>query len=96
MLAEKLNMTPKDAEKWNVNLIRQAKLDAKIDSKQGHVVMGTQAVSPYQQLIDKTKNLSFRTQMLSMNVEKKANARNSEVRIKLSINIYFYIYFILH
>ncbi|KAB7507605.1 Eukaryotic translation initiation factor 3 subunit E [Armadillidium nasatum] len=64
MLAEKLNMTPKDAEKWIVNLIRQAKLDAKIDSKEGHVVMGTQAVSPYQQLIDKTKNLSFRTQIL--------------------------------
>lgn len=79
MLAEKLNMTPKDAEKWIVNLIRQAKLDAKIDSKEGHVVMGTQAVSPYQQLIDKTKNLSFRTQMLAMNAEKKATARNTIV-----------------
>ncbi|XP_071539384.1 eukaryotic translation initiation factor 3 subunit E-A [Panulirus ornatus] len=78
MLAEKLDMTPKDAERWIVNLIRQAKLDAKIDSQQGHVVMGTQAVSPYQQLIEKTKTLSFRTQMLSMNVEKKAQARYSE------------------
>ena len=46
---------------------------------QGHVVMGTQAISPYQQLIDKTKNLSFRTQMLAMNIEKKANARSTEV-----------------
>merc|ERR1719153_2143743 len=78
MLAEKLNMTPKDAERWIVNLIRQAKLDAKIDSQQGHVVMGTQAVSPYQQLIEKTKTLSFRTQMLSINVEKKATARNND------------------
>ena len=85
MLAEKLNMSEKDAEKWNVNLIRQAKLDAKIDSQQGHVVMGTQAVSPYQQLIDKTKNLCFRTQMLSMNVEKKANTRSSEVWNYLNI-----------
>ena len=41
--------------------------------------MGTQAVSPYQQLIDKTKNLSFRTQMLAMNIEKKANSRINEV-----------------
>ena len=33
MLAEKLNMTADDAEKWIVNLIRNARLDAKIDSK---------------------------------------------------------------
>ena len=33
MLAEKLNMTSDDAEKWIVNLIRNARLDAKIDSK---------------------------------------------------------------
>jgi translation initiation factor 3 subunit E len=33
MLAEKLNMSPEEAERWIVNLIRNAKLDAKIDSK---------------------------------------------------------------
>lgn len=33
MLAEKLNMTPEAAEKWIVNLIRNARLDAKIDSQ---------------------------------------------------------------
>ena len=33
MLAEKLNMSPDEAEKWIVNLIRNARLDAKIDSK---------------------------------------------------------------
>merc|ERR1711893_143340 len=60
MLAEKLNMTPEEAERWIVNLIRNAKLDAKIDSQLGHVVMGTQTTSPYQQLIEKTKALSFR------------------------------------
>merc|ERR1719168_219291 len=75
MLAEKLNMKPTDAERWIVNLIRQAKLDAKIDSQQGHVVMGTQTTSPYQQLIEKTKALSFRSQMLQLNVEKKKKAQ---------------------
>ena len=35
MLAQKLNMKPTEAERWIVNLIRQAKLDAKIDSQQG-------------------------------------------------------------
>jgi len=71
MLADKLNMSPDEAERWIVNLIRNARLDAKIDSKLGHVVMGTQAVSPYQQVIEKTKGLSFRSQMLAMNIEKK-------------------------
>lgn len=71
MLAEKLNMTPDEAERWIVNLIRQARLDAKIDSKQGHVVMGTQAVSPYQQLIEKTKAMVIRCQVLTSNIEKK-------------------------
>ena len=115
MLADKLNMTPEDAERWIVNLIRNARLDAKIDSKlvswegntklylnfvclinrmirriltintvvsQGHVVMGTQAVSPYQQVIEKTKGLAFRSQMLVMNIEKKLGAMNKEVRIR--------------
>merc|ERR1719334_2176756 len=71
MLAEKLNMTPDEAERWIVNLIRNARLDAKIDSKLGHVVMGTKAISPYHQVIEKTKNLAFRSQMLAMNIEKK-------------------------
>jgi len=78
MLAEKLNMTPDVAERWIVNLIRNARLDAKIDSKLGRVVMGAQAISPYQQVIEKTKNLSFRSQMLVMNVEKKLLAKDQE------------------
>uniref|UniRef100_A0A4X2LEY1 Eukaryotic translation initiation factor 3 subunit E N-terminal domain-containing protein n=1 Tax=Vombatus ursinus TaxID=29139 RepID=A0A4X2LEY1_VOMUR len=32
LLADKLNMTPEEAERWIVNLIRNARLDAKIDS----------------------------------------------------------------
>jgi len=77
MLAEKLNMTADDAERWIVNLIRNAKLDAKIDSKQGTVVMGVDTNSPYQQLIEKTKALSFRSQMLQMNIEKKKKAQDA-------------------
>ena len=33
MLASKLNMTADNAERWIVNLIREARLDAKIDAK---------------------------------------------------------------
>lgn len=78
MLAEKLNMTPEEAEKWIVNLIRNARLDAKIDSKLGRVVMGTQGISPYQQVIEKTKNLAFKSQMLVMNLEKRLSNRDQE------------------
>eukprot|EP00057_Strongylocentrotus_purpuratus_P012885 XP_011667359.1 PREDICTED: eukaryotic translation initiation factor 3 subunit E isoform X4 [Strongylocentrotus purpuratus] len=73
MLAEKLNMLPDEAERWIVNLIRNARLDAKLDSKLGHVVMGTQSVSPYQQVIEKTKNLIHRNQLLAVSLEKKEN-----------------------
>ena len=51
MLAQKLNMESDDAERWIVNLIRNAKLDAKIDSQLGHVVMGTQTTSPLEQVM---------------------------------------------
>ncbi|GAB5584175.1 eukaryotic translation initiation factor 3 subunit E isoform X2 [Prionailurus iriomotensis] len=81
MLADKLNMTPEEAERWIVNLIRNARLDAKIDSKLGHVVMGNNAVSPYQQVIEKTKSLSFRSQMLAMNIEKKLNQNSRSERL---------------
>lgn len=42
--------------------------------------MGNNAISPYQQVIEKTKSLSFRSQMLAMNIEKKqANSNRNEV-----------------
>ena len=44
-----------------VNLIRGERLNAKIDAQAGLVVMGTTAPSVYEQIIDRTKGLSFRT-----------------------------------
>jgi translation initiation factor 3 subunit E len=77
MLAEKLNMTPEEAEKWIVNMIRNSPLDAKIDSKLGHVVMDSPVQSVYQQVIEKTKGLSFRSQLLSNNIDKRAAIKKS-------------------
>jgi translation initiation factor 3 subunit E len=76
MLADKLSMSTEDAEKWIVNLIRNAKLDAKIDSKQGTVVMGVETNSPYQQLVEKTKMLSVRSTELKSSIEKKKKSLN--------------------
>uniref|UniRef100_A0A8B9H976 Eukaryotic translation initiation factor 3 subunit E n=1 Tax=Astyanax mexicanus TaxID=7994 RepID=A0A8B9H976_ASTMX len=82
-ITAKINGYP-EAERWIVNLIRNARLDAKIDSKLGHVVMGNNAVSPYQQVIEKTKSLSFRSQMLAMNIEKKlSHSSRNEVQISV-------------
>ncbi|XP_049860798.1 eukaryotic translation initiation factor 3 subunit E [Schistocerca gregaria] len=80
MLAEKLNMNPEEAECWIVNLIRSADLDAKIDSKLGHVVMGTPPLSPYQQLIEKIDTLSVKSETLQNLVERKLNASNQDYR----------------
>ncbi|KAF1737387.1 Eukaryotic translation initiation factor 3 subunit E [Beauveria bassiana] len=38
-LSAKLGLNPDDGEKWIVNLIRETRLDAKIDSKDGTVIM---------------------------------------------------------
>ncbi|EFN52550.1 hypothetical protein CHLNCDRAFT_138996 [Chlorella variabilis] len=64
-LSEKLNMDEEATEKWIVNLIRNARLNAKIDSKAGTVVMQTQTQSAYEQLLERSRGLGLRTLDLS-------------------------------
>lgn len=71
MLGEKLNMTTDEAERWIVNLIRNANLDAKIDSQKGTVAMGSQSSSPYETVMDRTKNLFNRTLAITQYSERK-------------------------
>jgi translation initiation factor 3 subunit E len=68
MLSERLNMDQDAAEKWIANLILNARLNAKIDSQSGTVVMGTQTQSVHEQLMDKAKQLSVRAFMLANTV----------------------------
>jgi len=70
MLAHKLAMEPEDAERWIVDLIRGALLDAKIDSQDNHVIMGNTFPSVYQQVIDKTADLTERSAMLASNLKR--------------------------
>ena len=65
MLAAKLGMDEQSAEKWIVNLIRNARLNAKIDSKAGTVVMNMSFPTPTEQITEKAKDLSMRTFMLA-------------------------------
>ncbi|KAL2118748.1 hypothetical protein VTJ04DRAFT_5707 [Mycothermus thermophilus] len=69
-LSARLGLSADAAEKWIVNLIRDTRLDAKIDYAEGTVVMNHPPSSVYQQVIEKTKGGFFRTQVLSAAVGK--------------------------
>ena len=73
-------MSEQDAERWIVDLVRNARLGAKIDSKHGHVVMGTRAISSYQQLIEKTKAMYVRSQVLTMILNRRSTVDPEEAR----------------
>jgi len=69
-LSTRLGLNQDDGEKWIVNLIRDTRVDAKIDYKEGTVIMNHPPQSVYQQVIEKTKGAFFRTQVLSSAVAK--------------------------
>lgn len=72
MLAEKLNMDVDRAEQWIVNLMRHAHLDAKIDSKAGTVLMTPKVPSIYQQVIEMTNSLTFKSSHLADSIDRSA------------------------
>jgi len=75
MLAKKLHMEDViEAEKWIVNLIRNASLDAKIDSQSNHVVMGTQHAGVYETIIAQTKGLAYRSVVMANAVGQRLSA----------------------
>ncbi|PPJ57711.1 hypothetical protein CBER1_00187 [Cercospora berteroae] len=69
-LSKRLGLGQEEGEKWIVNLIRDTRVDAKIDYKAGTVIMNHPPVSVYQQVIERTKGGFFRTQVLSAAVAK--------------------------
>ena len=79
VLATKLGMEPIAAEKWIVKMVSDAQVNAKIDSESGHVILGVQPTDVYQQVIEKTKGLSFRSYVLAQNIEKRAAAAAATV-----------------
>jgi len=69
-LSSRLGLNKDEGEKWIVNLIRDTRVDAKIDYKEGTVIMNHPPVSVYQQVIERTKGGFFRTQVLNAAVAK--------------------------
>jgi translation initiation factor 3 subunit E len=78
-LGEKLAMDQDSAERWIVDLIRNADLDAKIDSDQGCVVMGTGAIqSMYEQVMEKTRDFNIRSATVVQNLNNLINDARKE------------------
>lgn len=77
-LGEKLAMEQGDAERWIVDLIRNADLDAKIDSEEKCVVMGGSSQSVYQQVMERTRDLNVRSATLVQNLNNVLNEARKE------------------
>ena len=77
-LGEKLAMDQDQAERWIVDLIRNADLDAKIDSEEGCVVMGGSPQSIYEQVMERTRDLNVRSATLAQNLNNVLNEARKE------------------
>mmetsp|Transcript_12100 Transcript_12100/g.36895 ORF Transcript_12100/g.36895 Transcript_12100/m.36895 type:complete len:446 (+) Transcript_12100:102-1439(+) len=80
MLAQKLNMDRDSAERWIVNLIRNARLDAKIDSQQNQVLMGVNVPSVHEQVVESTKALLIRSNVLVQSISRGVVATDGGYR----------------
>ncbi|KAI8376993.1 eIF3 subunit 6 N terminal domain-containing protein [Blakeslea trispora] len=70
-MSQRLNLSQEEGEKWIVNLIRDTRVDAKIDFEENTVIMNTPITSVYQQVIERTKGLSFRSQVLATTIKRR-------------------------
>lgn len=73
-LSERLNMTQEEGEKWIVNLMRDNRVDAKINFSDNTVVMNPVSTSITSQLIDKTKEISIHSQFMVNGLDKREQA----------------------
>ncbi|KAG0164914.1 eukaryotic translation initiation factor 3 subunit E [Apophysomyces sp. BC1034] len=70
-MSQTLNLNQEEGEKWIVNLIRDTRVDAKIDFEENTVIMNTPVTSVYQQIIERTKGSSFRSQVLASAIRRR-------------------------
>lgn len=74
--SKSLNLSREEGEKWIANLIKETKMDAKINEAEGSVILNHPHNSVYQQVIEKTKGLSFKAnQILATALQKQDNVQ---------------------
>ncbi|GAA5915462.1 eukaryotic translation initiation factor 3 subunit E [Sporobolomyces salmoneus] len=71
-LSDRLGMSREEGERWIVDLVRDARLDAKIDLKQNIVQMNHADTPVYQSVIEKSRGLLFRSQAIASAIEIRA------------------------
>ncbi|THV02039.1 eukaryotic translation initiation factor 3, subunit 6 [Dendrothele bispora CBS 962.96] len=71
-LSDRLNLPREEGEKWIVNLIRETRMgqDAKIDLEKNLIQISRPPQPVYQSVIEKTRGLAIRTQVLGAAVAK--------------------------
>jgi translation initiation factor 3 subunit E len=77
-LGKKLAMNENEAERWIVDLIRNADLDAKIDSEEGCVVMGGTIQTTYEQVMERTRDLNVRSATMAQTLDNLLNNARKE------------------
>ncbi|KIJ53523.1 hypothetical protein M422DRAFT_64535 [Sphaerobolus stellatus SS14] len=65
-LSERLNLSREEGEKWIVNLIRDTRMgaEARIDLEKNVIEINRPALPVYQSIIEKTRGMAFRAQVL--------------------------------
>ncbi|KAL8451648.1 hypothetical protein Emed_001810 [Eimeria media] len=71
-------MVPEAAERWIVNLILQARLEARIDSEKNRVQMAAAPPSLHQLATEKTRNLGLRSGILIQNLARPGYYRDED------------------
>ncbi|KAI9319385.1 eIF3 subunit 6 N terminal domain-containing protein [Dichotomocladium elegans] len=70
-MTQTLNLGQEEGEKWIANLIRDTRVDAKIDFEENTVVMNTPVTSIYQQVIERSKGLNFRSGVMATAIKRR-------------------------
>lgn len=71
-ISKNLNLSKEEGEKWIAHLINETKMDAKINENEGTVILEHPVTSVYQQVIEKTKALSFKAnQIIASSLQKQ-------------------------
>lgn len=70
MVAEYLEIPKDEAEIWIVNLIRNALIDAKIDSEKDVIIISREKSNFYEDFFTKTRDLIPKTNLLVNNIKR--------------------------
>jgi hypothetical protein len=88
MLAEQLQLSVEETEKWMVEMVMNAAggtpIDAKIDSAAKQAIIAPPSRAVYQDVVDKARDLTNRTSVLSSNLTSLMHDQGAFVKAKLS------------